>query len=85
MSDRIKVYTIAEVMEILQLSRRTIYNYIKAKQLKAVKIGRAWRVTEKALNDFLENGTEDGYFQQVAYPSHTVKVRKAKRAAIGKW
>ena len=81
MVDRIKVYTIEEVVNILKISRRTIYNYIKAKQLKAVKIGRAWRVSEKALNDFLENGTEDGYFQTIASPSQTIKARKAKREA----
>lgn len=48
-----KVYTIDEVVEILQVTRRTLYNYIKLGKLKAVKIGKYWRVTEQALRDFL--------------------------------
>lgn len=67
MADNIKVYTLEEVIDILKVSRRTIYNYIKADQLKAIKVGREWRVTEKALAAFLETGTEEGYYQKVAY------------------
>lgn len=67
MAEAIKVYTLEEVMDILKVSRRTIYNYIKADQLKAIKVGREWRVTEKALAAFLETGTEEGYYQKVAY------------------
>ena len=79
MAETKKVYTLEEVMEILQVSRRTIYNYIKADQIKAIKVGREWRVTEKALAAFLETGTEDGYYQKVAYPSQTSEARRAKR------
>ena len=79
MAETKKVYTLEEVMEILQVSRRTIYNYIKADQLKAIKVGREWRVTEKALAAFLETGTEEGYYQKVAYPSQTSEARRAKR------
>ena len=67
MAEAIKVYTLEEVIDILKVSRRTIYNYIKADQLKAIKVGREWRVTEKALAMFLETGTEEGYYQKVAY------------------
>lgn len=67
MAAEIKVYTLEEVMGILRVSRRTIYNYIKADQIKAIKVGREWRVTEKALATFLETGTEEGYYQKVAY------------------
>ena len=79
MAEAIQVYTLEEVMEILKVSRRTIYSYIKADQLKAIKVGREWRVTEKALAAFLETGTEDGYYQKVAYPSQTSEARRAKR------
>ena len=79
MAEAIKVYTLEEVIDILKVSRRTIYNYIKADQLKAIKVGREWRVTEKALAAFLETGTEDGYYQKVAYPSQTSEARRAKR------
>ena len=54
----IKVYTLEEVAEILQLTRRTLYTYIKNGQLKAVKIGKYWRVSEETLQQFIQNGTE---------------------------
>ncbi len=57
MSD-LKTYTLKEVADILKVTRRSIYNYIKGGKLKAVKIGREWRVTEDALKEFLDKGTE---------------------------
>jgi len=54
----IKVFTLEEVAEILHLTRRTLYNYIKNGQLKAVKIGKYWRVSEETLQQFIQNGTE---------------------------
>lgn len=54
----IRTYTLEEVEGILKVTRRTIYNYIKGGQLKAVKMGKYWRVPQKALEDFIEHGTE---------------------------
>lgn len=50
----LKTYTLVEVAEILKVTRRTVYNYIKAGKLPAVKVGYQWRVTEQALKDFLQ-------------------------------
>lgn len=61
MDTDIKVYTAPEVKDILHVSQRTIYNYITMGQLKAVKLGREWRVTEDALKDFLARGTDQNY------------------------
>lgn len=69
--DKIKVYTTDEVLEILQVTKRSLYNYIKADQIKAVKIGREWRITEKALNEFLEHGTEPDYLEKLKHPKTT--------------
>jgi len=52
-----KLYTIEEISEILKVTPRTIYNYIKNQDLKAVKIGKYWRVTDSALQEFIDNGT----------------------------
>lgn len=54
----LKVYTIDEIVSLLQVTRRTVYNYIKSGKLKAVKIGKYWRVTEKALEAFLNPADE---------------------------
>lgn len=53
-----RVYTIEELVTLLHVTRRTIYNYIKEGKLKAVKMGKYWRVTQKQLDDFLSTGTE---------------------------
>ena len=52
-----KVYTLEELTELLHITRRSLYNYIKDGKLKAVKIGREWRVTEETLDEFLHKGT----------------------------
>lgn len=56
----IRLYTLTEVMGILQVTRRTIYNYIKAGDLKAVKIGKYWRVRQEDLENFTKTGTRRG-------------------------
>jgi len=53
----IKVYTVDEIAELLQVGRKTVYDYIENGDLKAAKIGKYWKITEAALNDFLEKGT----------------------------
>ena len=61
----IKVYTTEEVLGILKVSKRTLYNYLKANQIKAVKCGREWRFTEDAIKEFLEHGTEPDYLEKL--------------------
>ena len=53
----LKVYTLEEVREILKLTQRTLYNYIKNRDLKATKIGKYWRVQHTDLEEFIEKGT----------------------------
>ena len=53
----IRLYTLDEVAGILQITRRTLYTYIKTGKLEAVKFGRLWRVSGSALNRFLNAGT----------------------------
>lgn len=60
-----KLYTVAEVAEILQVSERSVFRYMRAdnkNQLQAFKIGRAWRIKESELNRYISNqdtNTED--------------------------
>ena len=53
----LKVYTLDEVCDILKVTKRTIYSYIKADKLHAVKMGNYWRVSEENLKAFIETGT----------------------------
>lgn len=47
----IKTYSVNEVAEILKVTNSTIYNYIKAGKLKAVKLGKSHIITEEALQE----------------------------------
>lgn len=56
MADTMKVYTLEELVDLLKVTKRTLYNYIKSGRLKAVKMGKYWRVTQKQLDAFLSEG-----------------------------
>jgi len=51
-----KLLTIRQVMSRLQVADETIYRYIKAGKLRAVRVGGLWRIPEEALAEFLEKG-----------------------------
>ncbi len=53
----IRVYTLEEVCDILSITKRTVYNYIKAGKLRAFKMGKYWRVTEEAFREFVGQDT----------------------------
>ena len=55
--NEIRVYTLEEVCSILSITKRTVYNYIKADKLHAFKMGKYWRVTEESLRDFIGRDT----------------------------
>ena len=57
MAKDIEVYTLEEVQTLLQVTRRTLYNWIKDGKLKAFRAGRQWRVTKEALEAFTQTGT----------------------------
>ena len=59
MAKDIEVYTLKEIEDLLHVTRRTLYNWIKNKKLKAFRIGKEWRVTREALQEFTQTGTED--------------------------
>ena len=57
LKNELKIYSLKEVEEILQVTQRTLYNYIKEGKLKATKIGKYWRVGHEDLKEFIEKGT----------------------------
>ncbi|HSU34147.1 MAG TPA: helix-turn-helix domain-containing protein [Propionibacteriaceae bacterium] len=54
-----KFLTVAEVAAIVRLSKMSVYRLIHSGQLEAVQFGRSFRVTEKALNTYLESAFFD--------------------------
>ena len=59
MAKDIEVYTLKEIEALLHVTRRTLYNWIKGGKLKAFRIGKEWRVTKEALEEFTQTGTAD--------------------------
>lgn len=52
-----KLYTVKEVQAILGVGQRTMYNYLYSGKLKAIKIGKFWRISQETLDAFLTTGT----------------------------
>lgn len=55
MSKDLEIYTLEEIAQLLQVTRRTIYTWVKDGKLKAFKVGRGWRVTREELDTFLNS------------------------------
>jgi excisionase family DNA binding protein len=55
-----KMYSVAELSELLGYERHTIYKMIKNGKLRGIQSSEKskWRITEKYVNEFL-NGVED--------------------------
>lgn len=51
-----KFLTVKEVAEYLKIDQRTVYRYIDAKKIKAIKIG-AWRIMVEDLQDFIKRSS----------------------------
>jgi len=49
----LKLYNLDELSKILKVNKVTLRGYIEQGRLKAVKIGRSYRVTEEDLREFL--------------------------------
>jgi excisionase family DNA binding protein len=56
--EELKLYTVEEITDVLKVTQRTVYNYIKKGELKAVKIGKYWRVKLVDLQKFVDQGTK---------------------------
>jgi len=52
------VYTVKECAEKLKTTERTVLELIRKQRLRAVKVGREYRITEEALNDFIKGGMD---------------------------
>jgi len=50
-----KYFSPEQIADTLQVSRRTVYNWIQRGKLKAVKAGYVWRIPEGSLREFLKN------------------------------
>lgn len=49
-----KFLTVAEVAAQMRVSKMTVYRLVHNGTLEAVRVGRSFRVTEEAVEDYLE-------------------------------
>jgi excisionase family DNA binding protein len=51
--------TVAEVADLMRVSRMTVYRLVHAGDLPAVQFGRSYRVPESAVGEFLHRAQVD--------------------------
>jgi excisionase family DNA binding protein len=49
----VRFLTVAEVAAVMRVSKMTVYRMVHAGELPAVRVGRSFRVPEKAVHDYL--------------------------------
>jgi excisionase family DNA binding protein len=49
--------TVAEVAALMRVSRMTVYRLVHAGELTAVRVGRSFRVPERAVHAYLRDAT----------------------------
>ncbi|HZG96267.1 MAG TPA: helix-turn-helix domain-containing protein [Mycobacteriales bacterium] len=57
----VRFLTVAEVASVMRVSKMTVYRLVHSGELNAVRVGRSFRVPEKAVHDYLRGAfTETG-------------------------
>jgi excisionase family DNA binding protein len=51
----VKFLTVAEVASVMRVSKMTVYRMVHGGDLPAVRVGRSFRVPEKAVHDYLRS------------------------------
>ncbi|GAA3889573.1 helix-turn-helix domain-containing protein [Saccharothrix violaceirubra] len=55
----VKFLTVAEVALVMRVSKMTVYRLVHSGELPAVRVGKSFRVPEKAVHDYLRNAYFD--------------------------
>lgn len=58
MQEKEMYLNVSELADALRVSNQTIYNMIKDKRLKPIKIGKEWRFMKKDIQSLLSDDTE---------------------------
>jgi excisionase family DNA binding protein len=54
-----RFFTVAEVAEVMRVSRMTVSRLVHSGELPAVRVGRSFRVPERAVHDYLRSAYTD--------------------------
>jgi excisionase family DNA binding protein len=55
----VRFLTVAEVAALMRVSRMTVYRLVHGGLLPAVRVGRSFRVPERAVHDYLRQSFVD--------------------------
>jgi len=55
----VRFLTVAEVAELMRVSKMTVYRLVHAGELPAIRFGRSFRVPETAVTDALQRPISD--------------------------
>lgn len=50
---QVRFLTVAEVASVMRVSKMTVYRLVHAGELASVRVGRSFRVPERAVHDYL--------------------------------
>jgi len=53
------LYTLEEAAEVLKVSVRTLGEWLRKGKIRGVKLGRAWRIPESALEEIARDGIRE--------------------------
>ena len=51
---QVQFLTVAEVAAMMRVSKMTVYRLVHSGELPAVRVGKSFRVPEKAVHDYLQ-------------------------------
>ena len=54
-----KILTIDEIQTILRIGRNQAYKLVAEKKIRAFRTGKTWKITEKALEDYIKSSEND--------------------------
>lgn len=57
--NEVRFLTVAEVATIMRVSKMTVYRLVHSGELPAVRVGRSFRVPERAVDDYLRHSFVD--------------------------
>jgi excisionase family DNA binding protein len=55
----VRFLTVTEVAAIMRVSKMTVYRLVHSGELPAIRVGRSFRVPEKAVHDYLRHSFVD--------------------------
>ena len=56
-----KILTVQQAAEQLQVSERTVYEWLRNAKIPGRKIGKVWRLSEEAIVDFLRGEASENH------------------------